>query len=117
MTDGTLSVRRRNPKASEFATTSDPFSAASLKSGAFESFLGGTLPSIGKGRVSNKEIKSKPIGDEGEIKINTNRKKKLKEYDRLLKGFKYSAALDSVLSKVCSSVTFYNKEHNQAQNV
>lgn len=45
-------------------------------------------------------MKRKPIGDVNEIKIEGRRKKKLREYDRLLKGFKYRAALDSVLSKV-----------------
>ena len=40
------------------------------------------------------------MGDVNEIKIEGLRKKKLREYDRLLKSFKYGAALDSVLSKV-----------------
>ncbi|EPQ59415.1 WD40 repeat-like protein, partial [Gloeophyllum trabeum ATCC 11539] len=97
MSDGTLSVRRRQPKASE-AATDDPFSAAALQSGTFESFLGGSLPAIGEGRVKSK-VKSKPVGDVDELKVESRRKKRLREYDRLLKGFKYSAALDSVLRK------------------
>lgn len=94
MSDGTLSVRRRQPKASEGADP--PFA---LKSGAFETFLGGTLPVIGQGRTKSK-IKPKPTGDVDELRIESRRARRLKEYDRLLKGFKYSAALDSVLRKV-----------------
>jgi U3 small nucleolar RNA-associated protein 15 len=100
MSDGTLSVRRRQPKASE--GTEQPFNAA-LKSGAFETFLGGTLPAVGQGRVKSK-IKPKPTGDVDELRIESRRARRLKEYDRLLKGFKYSAALDAVLRKVCSIV-------------
>ena len=98
MSDGTLSVRRRQPKASEPAAQ-DLFSIASLRSGAFESFLGGSLPTLGQGRVKEKK-KSKPVGDIDELKVESKRKKRLREYDRLLKNFKYSAALDSVLRKV-----------------
>ena len=101
MSDGTLSVRRRQPKASEPASK-DLFSVASLRTGAFESFLGGALPTLGQGHVKEKK-KSKPVGDVDELKVESKRKKRLREYDRLLKNFKYSAALDSVLRKVCSS--------------
>lgn len=99
MSDGTLSVRRRQPRASEAAATDLPFSAAALKSGTFESFLGGTLPTIGQGRVKNK-AKAKAVGDVDEFRVESRRTKRLKEFDRLLKSFKYSAALDSVLRKV-----------------
>ncbi|TFY82709.1 hypothetical protein EWM64_g1308 [Hericium alpestre] len=97
MSDGTLSVRRRQPKASEGASDA-PFSVASLRSGAFESFLAGAIPNLGQPRVRDK-TRSKPTGDLNEFKVETKRKRRLKEYDRLLKGFKYSAALDSVLQK------------------
>ena len=109
MSDGTLSVRRRQPKASESAdASSQPFSVASLRSGTFESFLSGMLPNtIGEGRFKDKNKdkgkgKAKAAaGDVGELKVDpSRRKRKLREYDRLLKGFKYSAALDSVLRKV-----------------
>lgn len=99
MSDGTLSVRRRQPKASESSATDDPFSAASLRSGTFESFLGGTIPNLGQLRIKDK-TKARPVGDVDEFKVETKRRKRLKEYDRLLKTFKYSAALDSVLRKV-----------------
>lgn len=104
MTDGTLSVRRRQPKASEnAASSSDPFSVESLRSGTFESFLDGALSTIGQGRQRNTgKVKARPIGDINEIKVERRRKKKLREYDRLLKNFKYSAALDCVLRRVSS---------------
>ena len=95
--DGTLSVRRRQQKASE-AKASDLAAAAALHSGAYESFLG-ALPSIGQGHVKSKD-KVKPTGDVNEFRVESKRKKRLQEYDRLLKNFKYSAALDSVLRQV-----------------
>lgn len=97
MSDGTLSVRRRQPKASEPASN-DFFSPTVLRSGAFESFLGG-MSTLGQGKGREKG-KAKPIGDQDEFRVERRRKKRLHEYDRLLKGFKYSAALDSVLRKV-----------------
>lgn len=97
MSDGTLSVRRRQPKSSENAASE--FSASALRSGTFESFLGNTLPALGQGTLRSK-VKSKPLGDVDEFRVESRRTKRLKEYDRLLKGFKYSAALDSVLRKV-----------------
>src|ERR1700722_582960 len=106
MSDGTLSVRRRQPKASETTSLSDPlFSASTLHSAAFESFLGGTIPTIGQGRVKAKG-KSK-IGDADEFRVETRRRKRLRDYDKFLKGFKYSAALDSVLRKVSDSLPLF----------
>lgn len=98
MTDGTLSVRRRQPKASETAS-SDLLPNAALKAGAFESLLGGTLPSIGQRRVRDK-AKSKSVGDVDEFKVESRRKKRLRDYDKMLKNFNYTAALDAVLGKV-----------------
>jgi U3 small nucleolar RNA-associated protein 15 len=97
MSDGTLSVRRRQSKPT---STDLPFSASAMRTGAFEFFLGGTASKIGQGTVRNK-IKTKPLGDENELRVESRRSKRLKEYDRLMKGFKYSAVLDSVLRKVC----------------
>lgn len=100
MSDGTLSVRRRQAKASEQSAT-DPFSLASLRAGTFESFLGIDLSSIGKGRFREKgKAKARPLGDADEFRIEARRRRKLRAYDRLLKNFKYSAALDTVLRKV-----------------
>lgn len=99
MSDGTLSVRRRQSKPSE-AQVID-----SLRSGAFESFLGTTIPPIGQGAV-RKKIHSQSLGDVDEFRVESRRTKRLKEYDKFLKSFKYSAALDSVLRKVCSIIYF-----------
>lgn len=101
MSDGTLCVRRRQAKASE---SDAPFSSAALRSGTFESFLGGALPAIGEGRVRQKKGKGKAVtatGDVDELRVESRRVKRLKEFDKQLKAFKYSAALDSVLRKVC----------------
>ncbi|KIJ70519.1 hypothetical protein HYDPIDRAFT_172320 [Hydnomerulius pinastri MD-312] len=103
MSDGTLSVRRRQAKASEGGMDFD----AALKSGTYETFLGGTIPSIGQGRVKTK-TKSKPVGDVDELRIESRRARRLREYDRLLKTFKYSAALDSVLRKNVPPVTAFS---------
>ena len=99
MSDGTLSVRRRQPKPSD--PSSDPFSVESLRTGAFETFLGGSPLglTLGQGIIKGK-AKAKPIGDVDEFKVESRRKRKLRAYDRLLKNFKYGAALDSVLMKV-----------------
>ncbi|KAI0068753.1 WD40 repeat-like protein [Artomyces pyxidatus] len=106
MSDGTLSVRRRQPKASEASAIDNPFSANALRAGAFESFLGGTLPAIGQPRIRDK-TKSKPFGDVDEFKVESKRRKRLKQYDKLLKGFKYTAALDSVLQKQVTPATTF----------
>lgn len=103
MSDGTLSVRRRQPKASEGALAHGPLSEASLRAAMLESFLGGVLPSIGQPRIRDR-TKSKPVGDAYEFKVESRRRRRLKEYDRLLKGFKYSAALDSALRKVSTVI-------------
>lgn len=101
MSDGTLSVRRRAPKAQEAAReASQPFSAAALRAGAYESVLGTDVSHIGEMNLRGK-IVSKPVGDANEFRVESKRRRRLKEYDRFLKGFKYSAALDSVLQKVC----------------
>jgi U3 small nucleolar RNA-associated protein 15 len=96
MSDGTLSVRRRQTKTVE-ETTTDP-----LRYGTFESFLGTSLPGVGQGTVRGK-VQSKPLGSVDELWVESRRTKRLKDYDKLLKSFKYSAALDSVLRKVGST--------------
>ncbi|KAF8238723.1 WD40 repeat-like protein [Tricholoma matsutake] len=88
MSDGTLSVRRRQPKASEGST------ADALRS------------DIGRGTVRGK-VQPKPTGDVNELRVESKRRKRLKDYDKLLKSFKYSAALDSVLRKqIPPTITF-----------
>jgi U3 small nucleolar RNA-associated protein 15 len=105
MSDGTLSVRRKQAKPSETAAGEFEIPLAALKAGTFDSFLG-MLPNIGQGHVKPKG-KSKPIGDMDEFRIEARRKKKLREYDKLLKSFKYSAALDSILRKVRTRPSLY----------
>lgn len=102
MSDGTLSVRRRDPKASEQAAADMAIGADAVRSGAFESFLGGVLPTIGERKLRQGiKGKSRKLDNVDEFRVESRRKKRLREYDRLLKSFKYGAALDSVLAKVC----------------
>ena len=103
MSDGTLSVRRRQPKASEGTTAHRP-SEASLRATTLESFLGGAFSDIGLLRVGDR-TRTRPVGDVDEFKVESKRRRRLKVYDRYLKGFKYFAALDSALQKV--GVTFF----------
>ncbi|KAG8825146.1 hypothetical protein FRC19_000342 [Serendipita sp. 401] len=104
MSDGTLSIRRRDPKALEAREAEDE--RETLRQGAYEFFATGMLGNIGEGSIKPKQ-KPKPEGVLGEMKAVPQRKKKLKEYDRYLKAFKYGAALDSVLRKgVPPTVTF-----------
>ena len=102
MSDGTLSVRRRQPKASEETSANGLLSEASLRAATLESFLG-VSSAIGQPRVRDR-TKSKPVGDVDEFKVESRRRRRLKEYDRLLKGFKYSAAMDSALRKVSTDL-------------
>ncbi|KAL4075821.1 WD40 repeat-like protein [Scleroderma citrinum] len=103
MSDGTLSVRRRQPKTSEPGAEYTTV----LKTGTYETFLGGMLPSVGQGRVKSTE-KSRPVGDTNELRIESKRARRLKEYDRFLKAFKYSAALDAVLRKNVPPTTTFS---------
>lgn len=98
MSDGTLSVRRRQPKAKEAGAADMSLNA--LHMGSLDTLLGGSLPSLGLGKIREKG-KAKATGDVDELRVEGRRAKRLREYDRLLKKFKYSAALDAVLRKVC----------------
>ncbi len=72
----------------------------------FDNLLGTNLKTLGTGRFKEKgKGKAKPIGDVDELKIESRRQRKLRDYDKLLKNFKYSAALDTVLRKV---ITVYS---------
>jgi U3 small nucleolar RNA-associated protein 15 len=82
MADGTLSIRRRQYKPEEADVT---FNLTNF---------------IGYGTTKTNRIEHKPFWDKDELRIESRRMKRLKEYDKLLKAFKYSAALDSVLRKV-----------------
>lgn len=97
MADGTLSVRRRQPKSTESAAYEQALAVA--QAGAYDSLMTGVLPKIGQGTTKGKG-KAKPEGDVEEYKVEARRKNRLRHYDRYLKSFKYSAALDAVLKKV-----------------
>jgi len=110
MSDGTLSIRRRDPKASLASYAADTLTSAdALRSGNYESLLGGTLPRLGEPRYRrHTKAKSKPIDAINEFRVETRRKKRLRDYDRLLKSFKYGAALDSVLRKQIPPTTTFS---------
>lgn len=86
MSDGTLSVRRRQPKGAEVQEQVD-FSDIYVD-------IPGDLSPVARRSLP------KATRDAGELRMVTQPVKKLKEYDKLLKAFKYSAALDTVLKKV-----------------
>jgi U3 small nucleolar RNA-associated protein 15 len=98
MSDGTFSIRRRNPKASE--TSAQKARQDALLKQSYEFFLDAGSSNIGQGYVKPKGKKGKAVGDAEELRIESRKRKKLKDYDRLLKEFKYSAALDAVLKGV-----------------
>ncbi|KAF8529167.1 Trp-Asp repeat-containing protein [Hysterangium stoloniferum] len=110
MSDGTLSVRRRDPKASLTSVAADTLTSAdALRSGNYESLLGGTLPRLGEPRYRrDTKVKPKPNDDINEFRVESRRKKRLRDYDRLLKSFKYGAALDSVLRKQIPPTTTFS---------
>ncbi|KAF8450282.1 Trp-Asp repeat-containing protein [Boletus edulis BED1] len=103
MSDGTLSVRQRQQKASQGGLDL----ADALTTGTYETFLGGALSSVGQGRVKAKN-KSTFQGDVDELRVESRRAPRLREYDRLLKSFKYSAALDAVLRKNVPPITTFS---------
>ena len=86
MSDGTLSVRRRQPKGAEVQEQVN-------SSDIYVDIPGHLNP-------ASRRSLPKATRDAGELRMVTQPVKKLKEYDKLLKAFKYSAALDTVLKKV-----------------
>lgn len=104
MSDGTLSLRRRDPKASELASSN--LQNTALKSGAYEYFA--DFENIfGAGHVKDKSAATKGreervIGAVDEFRVESVKRKKLRPYDKLLKEFKYGAALDAVMENVSS---------------
>jgi U3 small nucleolar RNA-associated protein 15 len=107
MSDGTLSVRRRDPKASLASSAADTLTTAdALRSGNYDALLGGgTVRRLGEPRYrQDNKTRSKQLDDVNEFRVENRRKKRLRDYDRLLKSFKYGAALDSVLRKVSSKL-------------
>lgn len=102
MADGSLSVRRRQPKPSEAAANT----SRTADAGVYDFFMGGGSFALGsKGANSRPKTQAKgkqpsTAGILDEFRVEHRRQKRLREYDRLLKTFKYVAALDAVLRKV-----------------
>lgn len=101
MVDGSLSVRRRQPKPSEAASSG----SQTAEAGIYDLFMGGGSFALGsKGATSRPKVRGKgkqpPVGVLDEFRVEQRRQKRLREYDRLLKTFKYAAAFDAVLRKV-----------------
>lgn len=105
MTDGTLSVRRRDPKASELGASSAQETA--IKGGAYEYFA--DMEAIfGTGHIKAKGKDLGPVvGPADEFRVETRRQKRLRDFDKYLKSFKYSAALDAGLHKNVKPTTAF----------
>ncbi|KAG8949258.1 hypothetical protein FRC04_008860 [Tulasnella sp. 424] len=102
MSDGTLSVRRRNTSEEEAQAAATRKEVS--RTGDFESML----ERIGEPEYLSQRPVTKPKGDPDEVKLAKEHKKKLAEYDKLLKEFKYGEALDAVLVPGTSAVTFFS---------
>ncbi|EJU06015.1 WD40 repeat-like protein [Dacryopinax primogenitus] len=103
MTDGSFSIRRRQPKASEVVAEDKKKEA--LRTGAYEFFMGGELEHLGEGKRRTKQAKQ-VRAVEGEVKVRQAKRKTLKKYDMMLKKFQYEAALDTVLQSEPPTVVF-----------
>lgn len=107
MTDGTLSLRRRDPKAAELAAQEAKKSV--LSTGAYEYFADfesvfgtGHVKSTQQDQAQGQQRQgAKTMAAVDEFRVENVRRKKLKDYDKFLKTFKYGAALDAVMVKVC----------------
>ncbi|KAG8909249.1 hypothetical protein FRC00_010451, partial [Tulasnella sp. 408] len=102
MSDGTLSVRRRNTSEEEAQAAAARKEVA--RTGDFESML----EKIGEPEYLSQRPATKPKGDPDEAKLAKEHRQKLTEYDQLLKQFKYGEALDAVLVPGTSAVTFFS---------
>ncbi|KAH8830956.1 WD40 repeat-like protein [Flagelloscypha sp. PMI_526] len=105
MTDGTLSVRQRRPKPSELERNQLSSTLPTSIDG-----LSGMLPAVGQGTLKDKS-RSKGLGDMDEFRVEAKRMKRLRDYDRFLKSFRYSAALDAVLKKNVPPTTTFSLIH------
>lgn len=105
MSDGTLSVRRRDAKAKEVAE--EEAKQAAIANGAYEYFA--DMEAVfGRGHVKAKGAALGPvIGPADEFRVETRRKERLRDYDKYLKSFKYSAALDAALKKTVRPTTTF----------
>lgn len=94
MTDGTLSIRRRNTSNEEAAAFTARKQAA--KGGDFETLM----DTIGDERIASKGIASESQKDPTEIRVQAFRPKRLPQYDQLMKKFRYGEALDAAMAPV-----------------
>ncbi|KAI5455117.1 U3 small nucleolar RNA-associated protein 15 [Naganishia albida] len=113
MTDGTLSLRRRDPKAAELAAQEAKKSV--LSTGAYEYFADvesvfgtGHVKSTQQDQAQGQQRQgAKTMAAVDEFRVENVRRKKLKDYDKFLKTFKYGAALDAVMVKTVRPVTAF----------
>lgn len=98
MSEGTFCIRRRQPKASE----DESAAAAVPQKDALQALLDGD--NLQKSTAAKGKVRM--VGDANELRVESKRRKVLRDYDKLLKSFKYSAALDAVLKKVSSFVLY-----------
>ncbi|CAO1613399.1 unnamed protein product [Parajaminaea phylloscopi] len=104
MADGTLCVRKRELKKSEEEARN--LQRTALQGGAgggvgpgLDAFLpfAGVGDGDGSHRRADAEAKRAALARHDDVRAETVRARRLKPYDRLLKGFRYSEALDAVL--------------------
>lgn len=95
MTDGTLSVRRRELKAAEQAAADAEQKA--IQGGAYEYFADmEAVFARGLRKAKGKDL-GPVVGPSDEIRVESKRLARLAQYDKYLKAFKYSAALDAAM--------------------
>ncbi|KAN0062011.1 U3 small nucleolar RNA-associated protein 15 [Thecaphora frezii] len=106
MADGTLCIRKRDVKASELEQRE--MERAAMNAGAYEYFMAGQVgqsPASKEGGPPGSQ--RAPRSAQDDFRVESVRKRKLADYDKLLKAFRYSDALDAALRKgVHPSVTF-----------
>lgn len=115
MTDGTLSVRRRDPKATE--VSAEEAKQTAISAGSYEYFA--DMENIfGKGYVKAKgKDKAPVVGPADEFKVEGRRKEKLRDFEKFLKAFKYTAALDAGLQKVSKAARSLLRFHTADLNL
>lgn len=95
MADGTLCIRKRDLRQAEIERREQD--RAALAAGSYEHFMeaGTTL------RGQTAKGRQQGVAAADELRVEAARRRKLKDYDRLLKSFRYRDALDAALRKVC----------------
>lgn len=96
MSDGTLSIRRRDHTEAELSALDARREAA--KQGIWETLA--DFEAIGEGTVKPKGVDYEALGDQNELRVEGRRRKRLRQYDKYLKSFRYRDALDEVLQPV-----------------